>query len=751
MSLTIKIFMNPQTSAAVTVASAGFVAANAFGLFQESLAPTTAVSIATPQETIAAKASNEAVLAPRKEEEGVVSDDSDVAEKRKSVVTEKKEEQAEEKSLNAAARVAETKEIPAAVSASEKVSSAEDVPALIVETVEEKSRITDSGEASGAPPIATETLSESVTEEKQPELSAAKPSESVFDDLMRKMELAGKVGIDGVEVENEKVADEIISAKPAETVKEMAKSVESSDEIDPLVAKSADSVFDDLLKKMDTAGKAGADGIEAAKEKMVDAMENAADALTAAGKDLGSVVEEATDEKGGMAVAAGVITRPKLQVSMPDFSLADFKNLDPIAAQGAAVLTFGAIAAAAVIAATEYGGSGSTFAPGTKSKGAGYLDGLTRSSATLASKGSKGPTSYLDTLKTSSSAMSSAKTGAGAGASYLDVISPKSSGAKKSYSVSGKKPIKTGSSDSLVKKQTPSGSYKAAPASKSLSQPSPPTVPSPKTVATAQQAAPVSTETVAEPAAPPSPSTLSYVENMSSGSTAAPKKTYSPFGSKPTSTVGAGSMGSSSSYLSNMSTRESTFVSSPIEPSWSPAAPASTSSSTTASITSQVAPKASYSPFGNTPRSKGTTGAMGSSSSYLSGMGGANGASVSYSTGPSLPPPSASPASYTTASQAAPKTSYNPFGGGKPNSTSGAGIMGSSTSYLTGMGTNGANGDSQSQPVYPLTPPPSPSPPPSVEPVSQSYAGSSTKSYAPMKGKPRAVARVGPGSYLDAL
>ena len=117
--------MNPQTSAAVTVASAGFVAANAFGLFQESLAPKTAVSIATPQETIAAKASNEAVLAPRKEEEGVVSDDSDVAEKRKSVVTEKKEEQAEEKSLNAAARVAETKELPAAVSASEKASSAE--------------------------------------------------------------------------------------------------------------------------------------------------------------------------------------------------------------------------------------------------------------------------------------------------------------------------------------------------------------------------------------------------------------------------------------------------------------------------------------------------------------------------------------------------------------------------------------------------------------------------------------------------
>ena len=95
--------IDPQTSTAVTIASAGFVAANALGLLPNSLAPDGSsaplTSIATPQETLVENASSDAELAaaPRQEEEGVFADDDDaVAEEKASTVTTEEEKQAED-------------------------------------------------------------------------------------------------------------------------------------------------------------------------------------------------------------------------------------------------------------------------------------------------------------------------------------------------------------------------------------------------------------------------------------------------------------------------------------------------------------------------------------------------------------------------------------------------------------------------------------------------------------------------------
>ena len=842
--------IGPQTSTAVTIASAGIVAANALGLLPNSFgtdgSSAPAASIATQQETLVEKASSneELASAPRQENEEDFANGDAVAEEKAPPVTEKEDEQAEKTTGNVPEMV-DAEQMPSASSeetkphsnffglptflspeskakepvaeenveeiiasdtletsakdatastgesttAVEEKATSADVPAASIESEpttaeeakapaaveeapavsaepttanEEKASTADvkassasadsestspdveeqkpSVDAASTPPASENQKSESVFDDlmkkmemagkgqvvddaSTPSASETPNSESVFDDLMKKMEIAGKAGMDGVETAKEKPVDKIGSAKPIQSVEEVAKPEETSAEIAPPIARSSDGVFDDLMKRMEQAGKAGAESVEAAKEKVAEAIEDVVDALSGEGEAVEDAVAESVDatEAAGVAAASSL----KLQVRIPELT---YKNIDPIAVQGAAVLTFGAIAAAALIGASNTGGNGSTFAPGTKSKGTGYLDGLTRSSASLASKGTKGPTSYLDKLKTPSSAMSSARTGAGAGASYLDAISPKSAATKKSYSFSGKKPIKTGSSDSPVKTLAPSGSYKAAPASPSVSQPPQPKSPSPT----------FSPEKIAEP---PALSPL-YASSQLSGSSSGPQKSFNPYGNTSQSTVGAGSMGSSSSYLSNMSSSGATFVSPSVVPTSQPPAPSPlpvTAATATTATTSQAAPKASYSPFGNKPKITDTTGAMGSSSSYLSGTNAANGAGASYSFGPSFPPPSSPPGSYMDNSQATPKTSYSPFSGGTPKSTGNAGAMGSSSSYLTGMGASGTNGDWQSQPPN--------SPPPASEPVT----ASPSKSYAPMKGKPKAVARSGPGSYLDAL
>jgi hypothetical protein len=80
--------------------------------------------------------------------------------------------------------------------------------------------------------------------------------------------------------------------------------------------------------------------------------------------------------------------------------------------------------------------------------------------------------------------------------------------------------------------------------------------------------------------------------------------------------------------------------------------------------------------------------------------------------------------------------------------------MGWSSSYLSGVDTNGAmgaNGSQESASNVPIPPeqfesPVSPSPPP-FEAVNHPDTGS----FAPVSGKPKETARTGLGSYLDGL
>lgn len=296
-------------------------------------------------------------------------------------------------------------------------------------------------------------------------------------------------------------------------------------------SKSSEIAFDNLMKKMELAGKEIGEKVEIVKGRIGTSLEESSESLNnAAGKMISTDLAAKTEPSTTLQINGA---------EMPQLLFRILQDLDPVKVQGATVIAIGTIAAVGAILASE-----SSNQANKSSKGSGYLDGLTRSSAALPSKGYKGPSSYLDSLKSNQSSMSLRNSGMGPGSSYLDTLSSSSSpsGPKKSYAFANRKPIRIGSSASPISKLEPSGDYKATDSVVSAPTPSVTTMASP---------AQTLSNPIAESKRQSSTSASSYLESMDEGSTynSTKKSSYNPFGGMIPVARNSGAMGASASYL----------------------------------------------------------------------------------------------------------------------------------------------------------------------------------------------------------
>lgn len=420
-------------------------------------------------------------------------------------------------------------------------------PANVFESLMKK--MESAGQAGSEKAEATKEEAQSIIEKEdltplEEPVETPKPEEpaNVLESLMKRMEAAGQAGSEKAET----IKEEVQTVVETEAAKPTEENVEALPKPEELT-----NVFESLMKRMEAAGQAGSEKIEAAKEEIQSVVEKESAPKVSEPVDVFEGLMKKVESKGQTgSEKADQLVSPLANVNLPD-------NLGSTLINGAAIAAGGAIGVS-LVAASRRGRS--TSRTGAAPKSDTYLDGLTRSSSTLSKKSA--PSGYLDRLKSPPQAILKTS-GQSMGSAYLNAIS-KDSGAlpNKSYSFANKKPGKTSvNSSSPVAKITPSVNFKTAP---TLSPVTRVKVDAPRTetnmvkesLKTEIRPAKVPAEELPRkepenvtPSSPaPGPVSFSYIESRPASSTP-PKTSYGPNKSY---RVPSGGMGSSAGYLSNI-------------------------------------------------------------------------------------------------------------------------------------------------------------------------------------------------------